>query len=492
MSVHWPIIKACLRRPLGVACVDETGSYKRLQMLVAAMNLAEDLDRVSTTRTVGVMLPSSAAFPIAALAGWISGRTVVPLNFLLKPEELQYVIDDCKPDTVITATAMLDYLGYRPQRVRLMEMNKLTLKRVPDWRLPATAADEDLAVLLYTSGTSGKPKGVMLSHGNLSANIEQCRVHVGFDSREVLFGVLPQFHSFGLTVLTLLPLTIGCKVVYAPRFVPQRIVRLFREHRPTAMIAIPSMYNALLHVKDAEAADFASLKYAVSGGEPLPGAVTDGFFERFGVRIAEGYGLTETTPVTNWCRPHEYQRGSVGPALPGVVEKIVDLESGRELGVNADGEVRIKGPNLMQGYFNQPELSKAALDEQGFLRTGDIGRIDDRGHLHITGRLKDMLIIGGENVFPREIEEVLNAHPDVKDSGVVGRSDPMRGEVPLAFIELKEGVSFNRQSVLDHCRGRLAGYKVPSELVVMPELPRGPTGKVLRRALRTQAAPTIT
>ncbi|MCU0689115.1 MAG: AMP-binding protein [Phycisphaerales bacterium] len=487
MSVHWPIIRTCLRYPLSTACVDETGTYKRLQILIAALNLAEDLRRTSTSRTVGVMLPSSAAFPIAALAGWFAGRVVVPLNFLLKQDELKYVIDDCKPDTIITATPMLDYLGYRPQRVTLMEMNKLTLKRVPDWTLPARTDDEQLAVLLYTSGTSGKPKGVMLSHRNLRANVEQCRQHINFGPKEKVFGVLPQFHSFGLTVLTLLPLTVGCPVVYAPRFVPQRIVKLIREHRPTAMIAIPSMYNALLQVKDAQPDDFDSLTYCVSGGEPLPAAVTDGFFERFGVRIAEGYGLTETSPATHWCRPHEYKRGSVGPAVPGVEVKIIDPDSQRPLGPNQDGEVRMRGPNLMQGYYNLPEASAAALDPQGFLRTGDIGRLDNDGHLYITGRLKDMLIIGGENVFPREIEEVLNQHPAVRDSGVVGQKDPMRGEVPLAFVQLKDDQTADPASLVQFCRGKLAGYKVPSEVRILQEMPRGPTGKVLRRELRKLA-----
>ena len=484
MSVHWPIIRTCLRRPLGTAVVDDTGVYKRIQLLVAAANLAEDLARVSSSRTVGVMLPSSAAFPIAALAGWMAGRVVVPLNFLLKQDELQYVIDDCKPDTIITATPMLEYLGYRPQRANLIEMNKLTLKRVPEWNIPAQAKGDDLAVLLYTSGTSGKPKGVMLTHGNLSANVAQCRRHIDFTSKEKMLGVLPQFHSFGLTVLTLLPLTVGCTVVYAPRFVPQRIVRLIREHRPSVVIAIPSMYNALLHVKDASPADMASLAFCVSGGEPLPQAVADGFMERFNIRINEGYGLTETSSTASWCRPQDYRRGSVGTMLSGMDAHIVDIESGRLLGPNADGEVRLRGPNVMQGYFNLPAETAAAFDERGYFRTGDIGRFDDDGHLYITGRLKDMLIIGGENVFPREIEEVLNAHPAVRDSGVVGLKDPMRGEVPLAFVQAKEGMTIDPAQAVSYCRGKLAGYKVPAEVRVLAEMPRGPTGKVLRRELR--------
>jgi long-chain acyl-CoA synthetase len=495
MSVHWRVLKALMRNPLGVAVVDDTRSYKRLEILVAALNLADVLREKCDSKTVGIMLPSSGAFPIAALAGWIAGKTLVPLNFLLKQDELQYVIDDCECDTIITASAMLEYLGYTPklpERKRMhgqssiLLLDKLNLKRVPLPAIPAMPEDEELAVLLYTSGTSGKPKGVMLSHGNISANIDQVRGWIDLTPQMTFLGVLPQFHSFGLTALTMVPLICGCKVVYSARFVPQKIVRLIREHKANVMIAIPSMYNALLHVKEGGAEDVASLMFTVSGGEPLPDAVVKGFRERYGKIIAEGYGLTETSPVTNWCRPFEYRPHSVGRPLPKVKQRIVDIDTGRDLGPNQDGEVRIAGPNLMQGYFKLPKESAAALDEQGYLRTGDIGRFDDDGHLYITGRLKDMLIVGGENIFPREIEEVLNHHPSIKESGVVGRRDEMRGEVPVAFVEIKEGAHFEEREVLSYLRGKLAGYKVPAEIRVVTELPRGPTGKVLRRALRLQ------
>ena len=245
------------------------------------------------------------------------------------------------------------------------------------------------------------------------------------------------------------------------------------------------MYNALLSAKDAKKEDFASLRFAVSGGEALPGAVFEKFRERFGVTINEGYGLTETAPVTNWCRPHEFKVKSVGRAIPGVEERIVDPESGKTLGPNEDGEVRIKGPNVMKGYYNLPDETKSVFDEQGYFRTGDMGRFDDDGHLYITGRIKEMLIIGGENVFPREIEEVLDRHPAVKASGVVGKSDDVRGELPVAFVELKEGEEATPSELRSWCRENLAGYKVPREIRMVDELPRNPTGKVMRRELRT-------
>jgi long-chain acyl-CoA synthetase len=490
MSLHWPIIKSLLANPRRPAVVDDRRTVKAVELVVGAAHLAAHLAPRCATDTLGVMLPTSAAFPVAALAGWMLGKVIVPLNYLLKADDLRYILQDCGTDTVVTVQPMLDYLG--PAAVaeafgdgaRLTRLEDVDFKGVPDLRWPAAAEDDDLAVLLYTSGTSGRPKGVMLTHGNISANMDQICDHVHFTSRDVMLGVLPQFHSFGLTVLTLLPLTAGIKVVYTARFVPNKLVKLIREHRPTVFVAIPSMYNALLHLKDATAEDFASLRYIVSGGEPLPQAVFEGFRERFGVTINEGYGLTETSPVTNWCRPHEWRPRTVGMPLPRVRERIVDLNTGEDLPPGREGEIRIAGPNVMRGYYRLPEATAAAFDEHGYLKTGDIGRFDEDGFLYITGRLKEMLIIGGENVFPREIEEVLNRHPAVKDSGVVGIPDPMRGEAPVAFVEMAEGAEFNERELIAWCRQSLPGYKAPAEIRRIDALPRNPTGKVMRRELK--------
>lgn len=422
--------------------------------------------------------------PIAALAAWMAGKVVVPLNYLLSKDELQYVIDDCGTDTVLTVQPMLDFLGHRPRVEHLTRLEDLALGGVPDPAWPASAADEDLGVLLYTSGTSGRPKGVMLTHGNISANIRQVMGLLRFGSDDVMLGVLPQFHSFGLTALTLVPLTLGIRVVWAARFVPQRIVKLMQEHRPTFFVAIPSMYNALLSVKDAGPADLSSLRIAVSGGEPLPAAVAERVYERFGVRICEGYGLTETSPVTNVCLPAEYRAGSVGKPVPELEQIIADPTTGAALPANTDGEVRMRGPNVMKGYYKLAAETAAAFDERGFLRTGDQGRFDDDGHLYITGRIKEMMIVGGENVFPREIEEVINRHPAVECSGVVGQVDPMRGEVPVAFVQFREGVRIGEDELFALCRQHLAGYKVPREIRVLEQMPRNPTGKVMRRELK--------
>jgi long-chain acyl-CoA synthetase len=285
--------------------------------------------------------------------------------------------------------------------------------------------------------------------------------------------------------LTLLPLAVGCKAVYTAKFVPRRIVELARKESPTALIAIPSMYNALMMVKDGKPDDFARLRFAVSGGEPLPRAVFEGFRAKFGVTLNEGYGLTETSPVTNWCRPHEYRERTVGKPLPEIDQRIVGPD-GRVLGPNEDGEIRMKGPNIMSGYHQLPEETAKTFDELGYFKTGDMGRFDSDGYLYITGRIKEMLIIGGENVFPREIEEVLIRHPSVKDAAVIGLHDESRGEVPLAFVELHDGEAFDGASIRAFCREHLAQFKVPREIRWIEALPRNATGKIVRRQLNAQ------
>jgi long-chain acyl-CoA synthetase len=490
MSIHWPIILRTLRAPFRTAIIDDQRSYRAMEVLVAAFHVAGALRAGPASETVGVLLPTSGAFAIAALGGWIAGKVVVPLNYLLKKEELQYVVDDCGCATIVTAGPMLDFLGENcPAGPEFLHMDRLDFKSMPDVHWPASAADDDLGVLLYTSGTSGRPKGVMLTHGNVTANIQQIREFAHFDHRDVILGVLPQFHSFGLTVLTLLPLIVGCEVIYTARFAPGKLLRLMRDHRPSAFIAIPSMYNALLHAKNIGPEDFESFRFLISGGEPLPRAVADAFRERLHAVINEGYGLTETAPVTNVCLREMFRSGSVGPPMPRVHERIVDINTGQDLPIGQDGEIRISGPNVMRGYYKLPAETAAAFDERGYFRTGDMGRLDADGHLYITGRLKEMIIIGGENVFPREIEEILNKHPSVKDSGVIGITDPIRGELPVAFVELKEDqdgkkAAFDERALQRWCREHIAGYKVPTEIRAVDALPRNATGKVLRRELK--------
>jgi len=455
---------------------------------LASQHVATAVSKVSSGERVGVYLPTSGATPVAMAASWLLGRTVVPLNYLLSRDELAYIIEDAELDAIVTAGPMLKRFGDLPGKAKIIRMEELPMKRLPRMHRIKHQPPECTAVLLYTSGTSGRPKGVMLSNENLVTNVSQCIKWVNFNKVDGFLGVLPQFHSFGMTVTTLLPMTIGCRVSYTAQFKVSRVLELLRTQRPTAFMAIPSMYNALLQAKSATAEDFRSLRYVVSGGEPLPDAVYDGFKDRFKVTICEGYGLTETSPVTNWTLPEEERRGTVGRSLQGVEEIIVDDE-GCRLGPGEDGEVRIRGKNVMAGYFKLPEATSAAFDDEGFFRTGDMGRFDEDGYLSITGRIKEMLIISGENVFPREIEEVLNQHPAISAGAVVGQPDPARGEVPIAFVELVEGAQFDPKEGRSFCRKSLAPFKVPREIRVLDELPRNPTGKIMRRELTQELTP---
>lgn len=482
MALLRTIQRSLLRSAFSPVAVDDFRTWTGGVTLVAAWHLAREVERRSSARNVGILLPTSGMFAPAVLGTWMAGRTAVPLNYLLSRTDLEYIAKDAGLDAVIAVGPMVDLVGGPIPGLEVIRLDQMRFGGIPPVRLGPAAAPDDTLVILYTSGTSGKPKGVMLSDRNLSSNVRQVTEWASFTRADSMLGVLPQFHSFGLTVMTLLPLSVGCRAYYTARFVPAKLVELARSRKPTVFVAIPSMYNAILHARHAGADDFASLRYVVSGGEPLPDKVAEGFLERFAKRINEGYGLTETSPVTNWCLPGEFRPHSVGRALPGIEERIVGPD-GSVLGPGQDGEVRIKGPNVMKGYYNLPELTASVFDEHGFFRTGDMGRMDAEGNLSITGRIKEMLIISGENVFPREIEEVVNHHPLVKDSAVVGLQDPSRGEVPVCFVELKDGAAWDEHAVRAFVRERLPPYKVPREFRVLESLPRNPTGKIMRRAL---------
>lgn len=488
MAIHWPILRRLLRAPFKRVITDDSRDYRAIDLLVASLHMADHISTTCRTECVGLLLPTSGAFPISALGAWSAGKTIVPLNYLLKPDELQYVIDDSGIDTIYTVQPMLDFLDATPRVKNLRLLEDINFKSVPTPIIPQNPPGRSTAAIVYTSGTSGKPKGVMLSHDALAANVRQGKAHLHLSAKtDVMLGVLPQFHCYGMTQLTLTPLTHGVRVVYTARFMPKRLIELFKEQGATIMVGIPSMYNAIASLKSGTPEHFASARLVVSGSEALPDAVQQKFKERYGKHICEGYGMTEMAPATHCaisdsCRPH-----SVGRPVPGVEQRIVDPNTERELPVGEDGEIRLRGPNMMSGYYHLPDKTAEVFDQHGFYRTGDQGRIDENGFLFITGRIKEMIIVGGENVFPREIEEVLNRHPKVHASGVIGLHDPMRGEVPVAFVELCEELSaedFDDQELISFCRASLAGYKVPKKIYRIDALPRNPTGKILRRDLQ--------
>jgi long-chain acyl-CoA synthetase len=332
---------------------------------------------------------------------------------------------------------------------------------------------------LYTSGTTGKPKGVVLTHRNLVHNVESCQIAGKFDSGESFLCLLPFFHTYAITGTILLPLLNGCPMVLVDRFHPLKVLKLIEEHSISVFLAIPSMYRVLAHAEG----DFnvRSVRFPISGGEPLPVATAEAFEKRFGVPIYEGYGQTEASPVISLNVPGNRKLGTVGPALPGVEIAIWD-EGKNPVTADVVGEIMVRGPSVMQGYYNLPEETARTITRE-WLHTGDLGKMDAEGFVTITGRKKDLIISAGENIYPREIEEVLAQHPKVKEVAVIGVTDEVRGEVPKAFVLPREEMTVDEKELRQFCRSNLAGYKVPKYIEIVADLPRTPTGKVLKRML---------
>jgi long-chain acyl-CoA synthetase len=339
---------------------------------------------------------------------------------------------------------------------------------------------------MYTSGTSGLPKGVELTYGNLQSDVDACIEHAALKHQHRFLGVIPLFHAFGMTAMMIAPIQLGASVIYLSRFSPVGTLNAIREHKVSLLFGVPSMFAAIAHLKNATADDFKSIYALISGGEPLPRTLYDTFMKRFGVPIYEGFGLTETSPVVSLNVPQDYRAGSVGRPVPGATIKIVD-DNGNTLPTEQIGEIWLKGPMIMKGYYNLPHETAAALTADGFFKTGDLGKVDADGYLHITGRKKEMIIVSGEKAYPREIEDVLLRHPAVADAAVVGKKDPSRGEVVVAFVIPKEGQTVAAEALRDFCRDQgLAQWKCPREVRIVSDMPRSPTGKVLKRVLAEQ------
>jgi long-chain acyl-CoA synthetase len=355
----------------------------------------------------------------------------------------------------------------------------------PVLELPLTAPD-DTAVILYTSGTTGRPKGAELTHFNLFYNAEYSATRlVPMASDEVALLALPLFHSFGQTVVQNATLRAGGTLVLMARFDPKGALELMRKHRVTFFAGVPTMYFALLHFPEADQYDLSGLRYCISGGAPMPVEVMKTFDAKYGVNILEGYGLSETSPAASFNtldRPKK--SGSIGMPIWGVEFKLVD-EAGNDLEKpDEPGEICISGHNVMKGYYKRAEESAEAF-RGGWFHTGDIAVRDADGYYFIVDRKKDMIIRGGFKVYPREVEEVLYAHPAVAEAAVVGVADPALGEEVKAFVVLKAGVSATAEELIDYAKGKLGAYKWPRVVEFREALPKGSTGKILKRALRS-------
>lgn len=323
----------------------------------------------------------------------------------------------------------------------------------------------------------------MLTYGNLQSDVEAAISHACLQGKHKFLGILPLFHSTGMLATLLAPITLGAQTIYIGRFSPVATLNAIRQHQISIVAAVPSMYAAIIRLKDAKPEDFEPLYAAISGGEPLPAAVQEGFQHKFGKPIYEGYGLTETIGPIAFNVPGAIRIGSVGKLIPGAITKIVN-DDGNAQDIGQTGEIWLKGPMVMKGYYNLPNESAAALTADGYFKSGDLGHIDKEGYLFVTGRKKELIIVAGEKAVPREIEDVLLRHPAVADAAVVGKKDPSRGEVVVAFVIPKEGQTIKPEEIRDFARSQgLIQWKVPREVTVVDDLPRSPTGKVLKRVL---------
>ena len=447
---------------------------------------------------IAVASSNNWLFAVSYLAALGTGAVAVPVNPSSPPAELQGQLAAVEAKVLIAgpgaraAAAGLDRNALSLQAVLVPEGVELdgatSLNDCFGGETTAVVdrADDELAVLLFTAGTSGAPKAAMLTHGNLRANIDQVQSHPGrhVTPADVSLAVLPLFHVFGLNVVLGLMLAAGASVVLVERFDPASALDTIRDRKVTLVSGAPPMYAAWAAIDGADRDAFATVRLATSGAAPLSDEVSRAFTQRFGVPIRQGYGLTEAAPVVTSALPEGPQKPtSIGVPLPGVEVRLVD-EEGEDTFAGDPGEIWVRGPNVFPGYWRNEEATRTALTDDGWLRTGDVAVVDDEGWLYIVDRAKDLIIVSGFNVYPAEVEDVLLEHPGIAAVAVVGVAHPHSGEAVKAFVVPEGGRLVDEDELIDFCATRLARYKCPTKVMFVESLPQGVAGKVLRRALR--------
>jgi long-chain acyl-CoA synthetase len=478
------------RIPAHPATVTDADTMTYAELHAASSRFATLLQRngIGAGDRVGVMLPNIAAVPIAYYGIWQLGAIVVPMNPLLQGREVQFYLSNtaakallASPDFSQAATEGADAAGARLWVLDDAELARLT-EDLPPFGEPVPRAPADTAVVLHTSGTTGTPKGAELTHESLGSNAEVViRTLLHLTEDDVVLACLPLFHVFGMTCAMNAAIGAGATLSLMARFGAGKAVERIRRDGVTVLEAVPTMYSALLAVADTSpAAATATLRTCVSGGAALPVRVLDDFEKAFGAMILEGYGLSETSPAVSFNHPGaERKPGSIGTPVEGVQMRLVD-ENGAEVAQGMPGEILVKGPNVMKGYWNLPDATAAAIVD-GWFSTGDIARIDEDGYYYVVDRKKDLIIRGGYNVYPREVEEVLHEHSAVAQVVVIGIPHDTLGEEIGAAVVLKSDATVDPEELRAFAKQRVAAYKYPRRLWLVDSLPTGPTGKLLRR-----------
>ena len=510
----WDIItRSAAKFPTNTAIVyrDNPTTYAELQSAIERLAAGMLQSGIRRGDRIALLLPNSAPFILAYYASTKIGAICVPANPQLKPPELEYIWRDAGIKMVFTVAQLLPIvyaartnLPYLKSVVSVNPLDEqpdaevingvrglttLTDMMASGAQALATGSDpvelspdldeKSCAVVIYTSGTTGHPKGAMLSHFNLTRNVEQIHGVLKFTEQDRFLTVLPLYHSFAATVCMNTALAGGCMTVLLENFAPAKTLETLEKYRITIFAGVPALYNALLQYPAEKEYDLSALRLLVSGGAPLPAAILLAVEDRFKVPVLEGDGPTECSPVTS-VNPLDGVRkaGSVGPAVPDVQIAIFD-DTDNSLPVDEIGEIVVRGDNVMLGYLNQPEATAEAMTS-GWYHTGDLGYIDTDGYVFIVDRKKDMIISSGLNIYPREIEEVLYTHEGVQDAAVIGVPDAKRGEEVLAVVVRKTGSEVTERSLISFCRERLANYKLPRTVLFRDTLPRGSTGKVVK------------
>jgi long-chain acyl-CoA synthetase len=465
-------------------------TYRQLHEAAAKVTALLSAAGIGPGDRVGLMLPNVPAFPIAFYGALGAGAIVVPMNPLLKSREVAYYLGDSGAKVLFAwhTAAGEAAKGAADAGAQMISVDEpdlagplAGLTPLASW---ADAAADDDAVILYTSGTTGTPKGAQLTHGGLARNARlTAETLLDNSPDDVMMGCLPLFHVFGLTCGLNATVTAGGTLTLLPRFDPGKALEIIERDSVTIFEGVPTMYAAMLHHPDADASRAASLRLCVSGGAAMPVEVLRGFEAKFNCIILEGYGLSETSPVASFNHPHKVRKpGSVGTPVEGVQMRLV----GNDGGTVPDGEVgeiAIRGHNVMKGYWGRPDATAEAIPD-GWFRTGDLARMDEDGYYFIVDRKKELIIRGGYNVYPREIEEVLHEHPAVAEAAVIGIPHASLGEEVGAAIALKPGAEATPEELRAFAKERVAAYKYPRHVWLVAELPKGPTGKILRRSVR--------
>lgn len=487
--------------------LDQPTTY--LELDTAVTKFAYSLQQLGVKKGdhIALLLGNSPHFIIGMYGALRAGATVIPINPIYTADEIQYIVNNGDVKIVLALDKLIPLLEkvhplvpnveqfvicetssaeteYHDLSVysKMKSFTMLISEGKANFSGPLLE-ENDPAVILYTSGTTGKPKGAILSHKNLYSNASDVGDYLNITGEDRVITTLPVFHVFSLTVVVNAPLMCGGTMIIVPQFSPKEIFRLIKKYEATVFAGVPTMYNFLYQLPEGKAADVESVKLWISGGAALPVALLTAFEQKFNCTVSEGYGLSEASPVTCF-NPLDRPRkpGSIGTSIIHVENKIVN-ELGEEVEVGEVGELIVRGPNVMLGYYKMPEETAVTLRD-GWLYTGDLAKQDEEGYFYIVDRKKEVIIVGGYNVYPREVEEVLFAHSDVVEAAVIGVPDPNQGEVVQAFV-VKGESSITEEELIAYCAEHLAKYKVPVQIEFLEALPKNTTGKILRRSLKS-------